>query len=282
MKVSVIMIDGSFREHTFGAEYFSNQTFPQDEFEVIWVEFYKEANETLSTQKNLKIITLNNEEDTIYHSSYCFNEGIKQAQGELLIIPDADVIVEPDFIQKAWDTHFQQDNLVAYGYRCNEVETNRLKNLSFEELKEKCVITNPTNYGGCLTVRKKWLLTINGYDQHETFESGFHANGLDVYTRFRNLGLPIQWEHNLKLYHPLHAFTSERAPEYKKQRKLIDWRSKNLEYLPLKGIDPSSNTTSQYELKNSPKKIVSDKSHVSQPSKDTQPLWFRIKKKILP
>lgn len=242
MKVSVIMIDGSFRENTFGAEYFTKQDFLTSEYEVIWVEFYERAHEELYSNEQLKIITLNNSKDTIYHSSFCFNEGIKQAQGELLIIPDADVIVEPDFIQKAWDCHQENKGLVAYGYRCNEVAENRLSNLDFKQLKEKCVITNPINYGGCLTVRKKWLIEINGYDHHEIFESGFHANGLDIYTRFRNFGLAIKWDHSLKLYHPLHAFTSEKAPQYQRQRKLIEWRSRNLEYLPLKGIALNKNT----------------------------------------
>ena len=247
MKVSVIMIDGSFRENIYGAEYFTNQDFSQDEFEVFWVEFYSRANEDLYQIKDLKIITLNHSEYTTYHSSFCFNEGIKQATGELLIIPDADVIVESDFIQKAWDTHQGKDDLVAYGYRCNEVPENRLEGLSFDELQEKCVITNSINYGGCLTARKKWFLEINGYDEHKILESGFHANGLDIYTRFRNFGLPIKWDRSLLLYHPMHAFTSEKAPEYKIQHKLINWRSKNLEVLPLSGIDPKQNTKAKFQ-----------------------------------
>ncbi len=232
------MIDGSFRENTFGATYFCQQDFPKEDFEVIWVEFYQKANPELSYQERLKTICIGNPPDTIYHSSYCFNEGIKQAQGELIIIPDADVIVEPDFIQKVWDIHQAYDKLVTYGYRYNEVENNPLHSHNFEELKQKCVITNPTNYGGCLTVRKKWLLAINGYDQTPIFETGFHANGRDIYTRFRNYGLAIQWEPSLKLYHPRHPFTAEKAPAYEKQRRLINWRSKNLVYLPQAGINP--------------------------------------------
>ena len=246
MKVSVIMVDGSFRENVYGAEYFARQDFQAGEFEVIWVEFYEKADERLYTIEGVKVITLGNSKDKIYHSSYCFNEGIKRAKGELLLIPDADVIVRPDYIRRAWDVHLEYDKLVAYGYRYNETENNRLDSIEFGELEQKCVITNPTNYGGCLTVRKKWLLEINGYEQHEAFQSGFHANGRDIYTRFRNYGLAVQWEPSLKLYHPMHAFTAEKAPEYQPQRKLIAWRDKNLEYLPLKGIDPSKNTKSAF------------------------------------
>ncbi len=252
MKVSVIMVDGSFRENIFGAEYFTKQDFPKNEFEVIWVEFYKKANPNLYKIKDLKIISLGNKENTVYHSSYCFNEGIKQAKGELLIIPDADVIVEPDFVKKAWEIHQAFEKLVVYGYRYNEVDDAPLENHKFSELKKKCLITNPINYGGCLTVRKKWMLEINGYDQTEIFSTGFHANGKDIYTRFRNYGMAIQWESALKLYHPKHTFTAEKAPEYSRQRELIAWRSNNLEYLPLDGIDPAKNTTSVFKVKNPP------------------------------
>ncbi len=244
MKISVIMIDGSFRENTFGAEYFTKQNFSSDEYEVLWVEFYKSANEKLYQNNQLKIISLGHSSDTVYHSSNCFNEGIRQAKGELLIIPDADVIVQPDFLQKAWNIHQEYDKLVAYGYRYNEVNEHPLKNLEIKELKQKCVVTNPINYGGCITVHKKWLLAINGYDEHPTFETGFHANGLDIYTRFRNYGMAIQWSPLLKLYHPKHAFTATKSPEYQRQRNLINWRSKNLEYLPLKGLDSNLNTKS--------------------------------------
>lgn len=253
MKVSVIMVDGCFRENTYGAEYFTKQNFPESEFEVIWVEFYSRAKEELYSNDQLKLITLNKPKSSIYHSSLCFNEGIKQANGEVLIIPDGDVIVETDFIQKVWDTHQKSNDLVAYGYRCNEIAENSLSSLAFDELKDKCVITNPTNYGGCLTVRKEWLLKINGYDQHQIFESGFHANGLDIYTRFRNYGLAIKWDPSLHLYHPRHAFTSEKAPEYERQRKLINWRSENLEFLPLNGISPLLNTKTPYTLVNDAK-----------------------------
>ena len=240
------MIDGSFRENIFGATFFTQQDFPPSEYEVIWVEFYKKPNPGLLKIPNLKILTLDNPSKQTYHSSYCFNAGIRQAKGELLIIPDADVIVENDFLSKAWAIHQGYEKLVVYGYRYNEVEENPLQNLDFKELQNKCVLTNPTNYGGCLTVRKKWLVSINGYDQSEVFSTGFHANGKDIYTRFRNYGMAIQWEPTLKLYHPKHTFTAEKAPQYQRQRKLINWRSKNLFYLPLQGIDPELNSKSSF------------------------------------
>lgn len=239
MKISVIMVDGGFRENIFGAEYFSKQDFPEDEYEVIWVDYYDKPHQDLKKFPNVKIITLNKSAE--YHSSYCFNHGINEARGCILIIPDADQIVKPDFLSNVWQLHEQYEKLVIYGYRYNEPEKGILRSYDFEELEGKCILTNPNNYGGCLTVRKKWLLEINGYEQHEIFGSGFHANGYDLYTRFKNFGLAIQWEPTLKLYHPWHVFTLYRANSYRKQEQLIEWRKRNLQYLAFNGLDSSKN-----------------------------------------
>jgi hypothetical protein len=240
MRISVIMVDGQFREHTYGAEYFGRQDHP--DFEVLWVEFHSQVSPQIRDQKNVRVITLGHPPGRTYHSSLCFNRGIVEATGELLVIPDADQIVRPDFLTRIEAIHAQHDRLVVYAYRHDEVERGALANLEFEELERKCLLKNPINYGGCLTVRKKWLLEINGYEQHPIFESGFHANGLDVYTRFKNLGLAIQWTRDVKLFHPWHANTLAGAEQYVIQKELIDWRFKNLEYLAIDGIDKTKNT----------------------------------------
>jgi hypothetical protein len=242
MKISVVMIDGQFRENTFGAEYFSKQDFPANEFEVIWVEFYSKVPEHVRVQKNVKVVTLNNPDDKMYHSSYCFNRGIVEATGELIVIPDADQIVKPDFLSKLFAIHTAYDKLVVYPYRYDEVKKGELKSVDFDELEKKCLLKNPMNYGGCLSVRKKWLLEINGYEQHKIMESGFHANGMDMYTRFKNLGLAVMWANELKLFHPYHENTLAPADQYYIQKDLIDWRFRNMEYLAIDGIDKTKNS----------------------------------------
>lgn len=241
MKVSVIMIDGGFREHTFGAEYFSRQDFPDDEYEVIWVEFYSSVPDHVKQQKKVQVVTLDNPPGTKYHSSYCFNKGIEMARGEVIVIPDADQLVRRDFLQRIYDLHAAYDRLVVYPYRYDEPGKGVLTSFDFEEVEKKCVLKNPLNYGGCLTVRKKWLVDINGYEQHSIFSSGFHANGLDIYTRFKNYGLAIMWTPDIRLYHPWHPFTLASADEYTIQKELIDWRARRLQYLAIDGISPSRN-----------------------------------------
>ncbi|MCB0402129.1 MAG: glycosyltransferase [Flavobacteriales bacterium] len=241
MKISVVMVDGEFRENTYGAEYFSKQDFPEADYEVFWVEYYNQVPESVREQEKVTVITLGHSKSEEYHSSLCFNAGIKAAAGELVVIPDADQIVEPDFLSKLWEMHQQADNLVIYPYRYDELENDKLTNLSFEELKRKCVLRNPLNYGGCLSVRKKWLTEINGYEQHPFFGTGFHANGLDLYTRFKNLGLAVMWTDKLRLYHPWHPFTLADAEQYNVQKMVIDWRFRSIQYMALQGIDAARN-----------------------------------------
>lgn len=237
------MVDGQFREKTYGAEYFSMQDFPINEFEVIFVEFYTKVPDHVREQKNVKVITLDNPDDRIYHSSFCFNRGIIEAKGDIIIIPDADTIVRPDFLSGIFAIHAAYENLALYCYRYDEAGPGKLESLAFWELEKNCILKNTMNYGGCLSVRKKWLLEINGYEQHKMMESGFHANGLDMYTRFKSYGMAIMWANpeKLKLFHPWHINTTVPAHQYQIQKSLIAWKLRNMQYLAINGIDPSKN-----------------------------------------
>lgn len=233
------MVDGGFRERVFGAEFFSRQDFPDDDYEILWVDFYGSPHRDLEAFPKVRLITLARTGE--YHSSFCFNRGIAESRGEVIVIPDADQIVKPDFLSRVWDLHRRYDRLAVYGYRYDEPEEGALRSLTFEDLERTCIVKNSTNFGACLTVRRQWLLQINGYEQHELFSSGFHANGRDISTRFKNLGLAIQWEPGLKLYHPYHAMTLTHSAAYDRQLKVIEWRRRTLQYTAFNGIDEQRN-----------------------------------------
>jgi hypothetical protein len=246
-RISIIMVDGSFRESYHSIDFLGKQTIPADDYELLWVEYYdkvkSELAEEISKYPNFRVITL--EKEGPYHSSYCFNAGIRASRGELIFIPDADVVVEDYFLEKAWAGHQANDKLVMYFYRYNEFEKDHLPEVNIEHLQKVCVLTNPSNYGGCLSVRKKWLLEINGYEQHPTFGSGFHANGLDVYTRLKNLGLHVKWHPELRLYHPWHLGALVPPPfynSYKIQKIVINYRAVTLATKPFQGIDFTQNS----------------------------------------
>lgn len=243
-KISVILVDGSYRPHFTAVDSLEEQSMPKQDYEILWVEYYADVrNELLQKEKaysNFKTYTLN--KTGIYHSSFCFNAGIQHAKGELIVIPDADVVFKNNFLETIWQEHQKNEKLVMYIYRYDEPQKNRSPHLSWEELEKTCILTNPENYGGCLTVRKKWLLAINGYEQHDIFRTGgSHANGRDAATRFKNLGLHIMWHPELKIYHPWHPHKSGIKDPYRYQRFVIKHRALHREIFPNQGIDPHLN-----------------------------------------
>lgn len=250
-RISIIMVDGGFRESYHAIDFFCTQTFPRDDFELLWVEYGSQIHpklaETVAKYPNARIITLGRTD--AYHPSYCFNAGITQARAELLMIPDGDLVCEPDLLQRVWDEHQTNDKLVMYLYRYEEEEAEHQEVITLEHLRRIGKLRSPQNFGACLTVRKKWLLEINGYDQYRVFHTGFHANGRDVNVRLKNLGLHIMWHPDIKLYHPWHVFT--KAPErylYGRQTLVSDWRSVNLHTRAFDGIDPARNAPVSPEL----------------------------------
>jgi len=241
VKITVIMVDGSFRPHFALIDLLKSQTLAAEDYEVLWIEYYDEIKQELIDkmhgQRNFRAITL--KKSGTYHSSYCFNRGITEARGEVLVIPDADVLVEADFLETAWGEHRAHDQLAMYVFRMDEPKRESSLCLDLNYLKRVCVLTNPQNYGGCLTIRKKWLMKVNGYEQHDMFGGGAHANGRDVYTRLKNMGMYVKWHPQLRLYHPWHPHPQRFQDGYVLQNVLIDHRAACLDMLPYNGIDPA-------------------------------------------
>lgn len=261
LKISVIMVDGSFRERFNSIDSFSNQTLDPSLYEIIWVEYFSDIAEELRDKegayKNFRTILLGKEAP--YHSSFCFNRGILEARGELLVIVDADVVVEEDFLEILYLEHSKNKELVSYIYRVNEPKEAHCEACpGLSHLKEVGRIDNPLNFGGCLCVFKTHLLSIGGYDEHMVFHSGFHMNGKDVYTRLKNLGLPIRWHYRLRLYHAWHRHTTVNHLAYEFQKVLIEYRLQNLYKKP--AIDIKGNVEEiPMEVLTSWKEILSSK-----------------------
>ncbi|MCI0471820.1 MAG: glycosyltransferase family 2 protein [Candidatus Aminicenantes bacterium] len=241
MKISIIMVDGGFREYIFAAEYFSNQDFPAADYEITWNEYFDRPHPGLKNYPRVDVRTLNRK--GIYHSSYCFNAGIKAARGEILVIPDADIMVDNDFLSSVYEEHCKNPELVMYFYRfCQDEKSFDRNDFSFEYIKKTSsfMVSNIDNYGGCLSVRKKWLLQIDGYEQHRAFATGNHANGKDVYTRLKNLGLYIKWHPHKFLYHPWHPGTQGAGRDDRRikwQKKIIEYKATRLMTNAFEGIN---------------------------------------------
>lgn len=241
IKVSIIMVDGSFRERFHSIDYFGNQSLSPEEYELIWVEYYSQVNpelkEKIGRYPNFRIVTLGRE--GLYHSSYCFNEGIRQAKSELLIIPDADVVVESNFLETIWVEHQKNPQMIMYCFRYDEPADIHKSNWDLVHLRETCKLIGHSNFGACPSVRTRWLAEINGYEQHPIFASGFHANGRDVNIRLKNLGLCVRWHPNIRIYHPWHPSTLVGASAYDLQQLVIEHRASSLETRAFHGLDPA-------------------------------------------
>lgn len=247
-KISVVMVDGSFRERYDSVGFMARQDMPAEDFELIWVEYYDQIHPDLQKRIDaaprpggFRAISLGR--TGTYHSSYCFNRGISEASGELIVIPDADVIAEPGFLETVWADHQQSDRLAVYYHRYNEPKDEHAETIRLEHLRKACELTNPANHGACLSVRREWLTQINGYEQSPIFATGFHANDKDIYARLCSLGLMVRWNPDVKLFHPWHEMTGKVTPHYTPQLDVISWRGRTLSTLPFAGLDPSRDTT---------------------------------------
>jgi GT2 family glycosyltransferase len=236
--ISVIMVDGGFRERFHLLDFLNKQTLPRERYELLWVEYYDEVHPDLVSRIDVDVITLGHRKGVDpYRSACCFNEGIRRSRGELLVILDADQVVEPDLLETVLREHEMTDRLVMYVMRWDEPAEKHREQIDVEHLRRVSTIRNPVNYGGCLTVRRKWFVDVNGYDLDPVF-TGLHAHGRDLWIRFKNLGLYVMWHPSQRIYHPWHPHTLFNEPgTYDEQLKLISWRAKHLVVKANEGTD---------------------------------------------
>jgi hypothetical protein len=220
MRISVIAWDGGFRElfHTVNA--FATQSF-SDRYEFIWVEYHADVKPELRKEVSRldegRIICLRGEGQ--WHVGECLNEGIRQSRGEVLVVCDGDIVVSPDFLDTVWEAHERYCDLVLYFRRRDEPESEHKVPVRLGHLRQVCQLRNPTNYGGCLTIRPEGLEYVKGYEIHPVF-GGAGAINKELYIRLKNAGFPIAWHPDAEVYHPWHPFTSGGGSDQEHMLKL--------------------------------------------------------------
>ena len=240
IKISIITWDGSFRESFHTVDTFGGQDFSAERFEFIWVDFYNNQNpnllEKISKYANARILNLNNDKNLPWHLGKCLNAGIKEARGNILVIPDGDVIVSKDLLNKIEKEHEKYKDLVLYFRRWDEPADfhDDFNRYDINYLEKVCVMYVPTNYGGLISTRKQTLASVNNYEESKIF-SGPGANGLELYIRLRNKGFPVKW-HQTKIFHPYHANTGVSYTD----RNILNELSKKYHWInPYAGIAQS-------------------------------------------
>ena len=228
MKISVITWNGNFRESFHTVDFFAQQSIAREEFEFIWVEYYDAAADELVEKidrvDNARIVYLKGQGQ--WHAGRCMNAGIAASSGELLVIVDGDVVPRPKFLENIWQAHQSQNKSVIYVRRWDEPE-KRKGPVSLPHLEDVCWLGNPTNYGGGISIDRKAMQQVKGYEEHPVF-GGPGAVSKELYTRLRNLGLPIIWHPTEKLFHPWHKGTLPSTDTT--QRHKQDWVIKQREH----------------------------------------------------
>ena len=241
MKLSVISWDASFRESSHILDFFGAQEFPAEDFELIWIDYYNSTRlfrEKISSYPNFRLLPLLNNKKKPWHLGECINAGVDESNGEILVIADGDIVVKKNFLSYVWDMHCQHENVAIYFKRYDEPPPSNdiSTHISIDYLEKHAVLSNPTNYAGCLTLRRETFKRIRGFETHKAFaESG--ANGLDTYVRLRNAGASIIWSPTHKIFHPWHGGTGDSRQKYREALRLArlnyDW------ILPYAGLEQS-------------------------------------------
>jgi len=275
------MVDGGFRENLWTVHSWMNQSLASSNYELIWVDYTDKVPAELEQYSNCRTICLG-KTDSPQKLSYCFNEGIRQAKGDIIVIPDADQVCEHNFLELIFNDINVDPNLVLYILRLDQPENFKSDNRDITSLKKTCSLKNTFNYGGCLAVHKKWLIEMNGYEQLPFF-AGYHYNGVDNYLRFKNMGLKIKWHPEARLYHPWHPLpTEESLSTVDDQEEFVKYRSVSWDWMAFDGIDKDKNRIYQDQKNISGwPKILTERGayYVQQP--DTDSAFIKINRYIV-
>jgi glycosyltransferase involved in cell wall biosynthesis len=221
MKVSIVTWDASFRESLHTIDSFGPQT--SDTVEFIWVDYYnvnKRVKKKLSKFEYCHFLNLDFEKNVPWHLGKCINAGIKEASGDILIIPDGDIVVSNDFVSKVCMEMGEAEDKVVYFRRYDELAADMSQDDDIVSLENRCVLTNPTNYAGCLVLHRNLFDRINGFEEHWAF-AGPGINGKETNIRLQNSGALIRWSED-KIYHPWHNSTGRSASSDEEKRELAN------------------------------------------------------------
>ncbi|MCD6415720.1 MAG: glycosyltransferase [Planctomycetes bacterium] len=238
--ISVIMVDGGFRESFHAVDYFSEQSLARDRFEIIWVDYTDRVAPEVAHRSDVRSFALGRTDEP-QALGYAYNKGICEAKGEILVIPDGDVACPPDLLETVLDEHSRTEDLLLYVLRLDQPAERYRPGWDLEHLKSTCTIRHTYNFGGCTTIRRRWMLKMNGYEQLPFF-AGYHYLGGDNYIRSKNLGLKIKWHPTLRVYHPWHPVPPrEKFDTVQQMEQVIRQRAVTWQWLAYDGIDPGRN-----------------------------------------
>lgn len=223
-RISFILLDWGVRESLHFIDYMKKQTISNDQYEIIWVEYYSNVSEpVLKYEKDIDtLILLENSNNCIFHKHVMYNIGILFSQGEFVVICDSDAMVKPTFVASIIDAFDNNDqevfihldqvrsydkSLYPFSYPDFEVVESRqchnFKNGKTTGISIERDILHNRNYGACFCARKDDLIKIGGSDEHVDY-AGYICGPYDMSFRMINNGFKEIWLENEFLYHTWH------------------------------------------------------------------------------
>lgn len=225
-RVSLILLDWSVRESFHLLSYLENQTVPQDQFEVILIEYYDRVSNALVPYRNQldTYVLLEMPKSCCYHKHVMYNVGIALAKGEIVVICDSDSMAKPTFIQSIIEAFEQDSQIVLHidQFRNELKEYYPFNWPLFEQVLGEGARNNAggktlglvatgdfihkRNYGACFCALRKDLLAICGADEHIDY-AGHICGPYEMTFRLVNAGKAVRWHEEEFLYHTWHPGT---------------------------------------------------------------------------
>jgi hypothetical protein len=234
------MVDGGFRESFLPLESWRSQRLARDQYEIVWVEYTDRVASPVAAMDDVRSFALGlHDEPQVLARAY--NEGIRRARGEVVVLPDADVVCEADLLETVLAEIRGDPEMVLYVLRLDQPRQHARRDGDIEHLRATCSIRHTFNYGGCTAVARKWLVRMNGYEQLPFF-AGYPYNGGDNYVRFKNMGLKIRWHPTQRVYHPWHPTPPpDKLATASQMDRFIAHRAATWDWLAYDGLDASRN-----------------------------------------
>jgi GT2 family glycosyltransferase len=239
-KVSIILLDWDVRESYHSIEYLNKQEYiRRSDFEVIWIEYFNKKVKVLSDYAKRgfidKYIVLGRK--GVYRKHVMYNEGVLISKGEIVVISDSDAMYASTFVRSVIDCFAENPNIVLYldeirnsnpcfyPFRFPDwdevLNTPGLINWDYrkkrtvglveddEKLKAKhgFGVINLRNYGACFCARRKDIIRVGGFDEHETYD-GHVCGPYELGWRLVNAGFKEAWHQNEFLMHVYHPWIS--------------------------------------------------------------------------
>lgn len=208
--ISVVTWDSSFREslHWFDAMQQQGEAVAA---EFIWIDFYglsSRVSQFAERDPRTHAHSLEQPRERQWHLGHSVNAGVAHSRHEWLLLTDGDIFVAPDFIEQIARLTTHSDE-VTYFRRYDEhtapPSQARDEPPDIRELKSRCVVGNPTNFGACALMHRSLFAEVGGYEEHMAF-AGPGIASMELNIRLRNVGAAVRWC-SIPTYHPWHANT---------------------------------------------------------------------------